>query len=196
MVTILLVFVVLLDLFLLGLVYFMSKQRFNPVELLKEINNERTLLKEFREGIQVELQEKYSKVESLYKKINAIAAEAEVEVKKSSELLSKEMSDVLDEFSDKLSLSGEQITRQKSALGAILQKAEKERELLKKVVHRGEKLSQFFNRQIPYEEVLEEIEDKKYLDARNLLSKGLTPKEVSIEVGLPESEVSLIAAIG
>ncbi|SMF66380.1 DUF2802 domain-containing protein [Pseudobacteriovorax antillogorgiicola] len=196
MVTLLLVMLVVLDLFLLGLIYFMNKQRFNPVELLKEVSNERKLLKEMRESIQVELQEKYRKAEEIYKKINSLAAEAEVEVKKSTELLSKEMADVLDEFGHRLSNSGEQITRQKTALGATLQRAAKERELLKKVVARGEKLSKFFDRKIPYEEVLEEIEDKKYLDARHLLSKGLTAGEVAQEVGLSESEVCLIASIG
>lgn len=194
MITLLLVFVVVMDLLLIGLVYFMSKQKFNPVELLKEISNERSLLKELRESVKVEINEKYDRANVLYKKINAIAAEAEMEVKKSSTTLGNEMSEVLDEFSNRLSVSGEQITRQKAALGAILQKAAKERELLKKVVSRGEKLSKFFNGKIPYEEVLEEIEDKKYVDARHLLAKGLTPKEVSSEVGLAESEVSLIAA--
>ena len=78
MVTLLLIFVIVMDLLLIGLVYFMSKQKFNPVELLKEINNERRLLKEMREGIQIEIDGKYQKIESLYKKINAIAAEAEL----------------------------------------------------------------------------------------------------------------------
>ena len=114
MTTLLLIFLVVLDLFLLGLVYFMSKQRFNPIEHLKEIENEKRLLKELRQSMQVELQEKHHHFESLYKKINTLAAEAEVEVRKSSELISKEMADVLDEFSHKLSASGEGILRQKS----------------------------------------------------------------------------------
>ena len=96
MVTLLLIFVIVMDLLLIGLVYFMSKQKFNPVELLKEINNERRLLKEMREGIQIEIDGKYQKIESLYKKINAIAAEAELEVKNSSESLSQDMAEVLE----------------------------------------------------------------------------------------------------
>ena len=196
MITLLLIFVIVMDLLLLGLVYFMSKQKFNPIELLKEISNERKLLKEMREGIQFEIDSKYQKVEELYKKINAIAAEAEIEVKNTSETLSTDMAEVLDEFSQKLMVSGEQITRQKTSMGAIIQRASQERDLLKKVVSRAEKLSKFFNGKIPYEEVLEEIEDKKYLDARHLLSTGMSPKDVSNEVGLAESEVSLIASIG
>lgn len=196
MATIFLVLLVVLDLFLLGLVLFMGKQRFNPVDLLKEIHAERNSLKELRESIQIELHDHYRKSEEIYKKINRIAAEAEIEVKEAGKVLSQEMSVVLDDFSKKLSLSGEQITRQKTALGATIQRAEREREVLKKVVSRGEKLSSFFNKKVPYEEVLEEIEDKKYLDARQLLSTGMTPAEVSQEIGLPESEVLLISSIG
>ena len=148
MITLLLIFVIVMDLLLLGLVYFMSKQKFNPIELLKEISNERKLLKEMREGIQFEIDSKYQKVEELYKKINAIAAEAEIEVKNTSETLSTDMAEVLDEFSQKLMVSGEQITRQKTSMGAIIQRASQERDLLKKVVSRAEKLSKFFRHEL------------------------------------------------
>ena len=80
-------------------------------------------------------------------------------------------------------------------MGAVIQKSSTERELLKKLVSRAEKLSQFFDDKVPYEELLGGYRRQKYTDARHLLSKGLTPSQVSSEVGLEESEVKLIAAI-
>jgi hypothetical protein len=76
-----------------------------------------------------------------------------------------------------------------------LRRIEKEKQILLKSVSRGEKIARFFDKRLPYEEVLEDIEDKKYIDARHLLSQGIAPKQVAQELGMPESEINLMIGL-
>ena len=78
-------------------------------------------------------------------------------------------------------------------MDSILRRVEEEKATLQRLVARSEKLCQFFDERIPYEEVLAEIEDKKYADARALLARGKSARAVAQELGLSESEVRLVA---
>ena len=54
----------------------------------------------------------------------------------------------------------------------------------------------FFNEKIPYDEIMAELEDKKYMDARRLLARGLSSEEVSIRIGLPIAEIEVLGDVG
>lgn len=196
MVTLLLIFLVLVDVIMLGIIFYYSKKRNSPMDALKEITQEKRELKELGQSIREDINFKKNEFQDLYKKINALAAEAEIESKSYRANLSTEMGQLLEEFSGKLNHTAQKIMKEKMALSALMQKSERERKTLQRIVLRSEKLGKFFDKKVPYEEVLEEIEDKKYVDARHLLAQGLSKEEVSSEVGLSLSEVALIASIG
>ena len=71
-------------------------------------------------------------------------------------------------------------------------KTEREKENLNRVVDKASKIISFFNEQVPYEKIIEDIEDKKYLDTRRLLVQGMDPKKVAEQVGLSITEVELV----
>ncbi|NRA65224.1 MAG: hypothetical protein HRU19_12120 [Pseudobacteriovorax sp.] len=196
MLTILLIFLVVVDLFMLGAIYFIGKEQAKPIEILKEISQEKRELKELAQSLKEDLSLKMSKADDIFKKINAVAAEAEIEARRYRETLNHEMSASLQEFSEKMEKTSQSLNRDRAAIGSLVSKAKGQRELLRKSIRQGEKLAGFFNKKVPYEQVLEEIEDKKYTDARELLSKGMPIDEVALEVGLPSSEVALISHIG
>jgi regulatory protein YycI of two-component signal transduction system YycFG len=195
MTTTLVVVLILIDLVLLGVIYLMGRQRGNSVDVLKDIYEEKKVLKELRTAIHEEMGRYQIEGRELHKKMQELATEAEMEIKSSGETLSKELDRLLDQLSDRVTDSVEGLGRHRSNVSALIQKSKQERELLNKAVSRAEKLIQFFKRKVPVEEVLEEIEDKKYCDARHLLAKGLSIADVSAEVGLPESEVKLLATV-
>ena len=195
MTTVLIFLLLFIDLILLGVIYFLGKQRIRPMDLLREIHEEKRQLKELRTTIAEDMKIKHVQAKELYEKISKIAAEAELELRGTGDVFANELNRVLEELSGEVKKSVEQIARERSSISSILQKSREERQLLTKNIRRSEKLVKFFNKNIPYEEVLEEIEDKKYVDARHLLSRGLTIDEVCNEVGLPESEVKLLASM-
>ena len=196
MVTIILIVLALLDVFLLGIVYFLGKQRINPVELLKEMDEERRLLKELGQAVKEEMEQGEQRCRDVLNKVTAIATDIDMEMKSGSEAISGEVGKVLDQVAERIQEPMKTMAKKQASLEALLKKVEKERFILKKSLARGEVLVKFFNQNLPYEEVMREIEDKKYLDARQLLSRGMSSIEVARELDLPESEVSLLVSLG
>ena len=61
----------------------------------------------------------------------------------------------------------------------LLQRVDRQKSLILKLVERGEKICKFFDQRVSYEEILDEIEDKEYSDARHLLTEGYRPERVA-----------------
>ena len=73
MVNVLLIVLAALDLILLGVVYFLGKQRLNPREILLEMNEERRLIKELRQLVKEELEEAQALIKKETEKMAIIA---------------------------------------------------------------------------------------------------------------------------
>lgn len=185
------------DFVLIGVLFFRDRKPSKPVttQLLKELHEEKTVLKELHANIREELGQQLKKARDVYDKVSRIATECEMEMGSSKKVLTTEIQAVFDEYAERVEGYVNELGKHRSSLSALNQKSQRERQLLGKAISRGEKLAMFFNRKVPYEEVLEEIEDKKYTDARHLLSKGMSVSDVAIEVGLAESEVKLLASV-
>lgn len=186
---------VVLDIVLLGIVYVLGKRQVQPLEIMQDLTEDRRMLKELRLVVKEELEDGLTRMRSMLERVNKLAAEVELEIKSSRTSMNKEMEEVLGQFSNNVEKIVGQITRKQASLEKISRVAEQQTLLLSKSLERGEKMAQFFNNRLPYEEVLEEIQDKKYADARELLSRGMMPQEVARYLNMPESEVSLIAAV-
>jgi DNA-directed RNA polymerase specialized sigma subunit len=133
---------------------------------------------------------------SIYEKVTRIATETELGLKSTGTVLAQEVATVVGDVTKQIQEPLNKAEKQRTLLSSMIQKSREERQILQKSIARAEQLAKFFDKKIPYEEVLEAIEDKKYLDARFLLSKGLSSAQVAAELGLPESDVSLIASVG
>ncbi|MCX6128242.1 MAG: hypothetical protein NTX25_04160 [Proteobacteria bacterium] len=196
--TLLLISLIAIDLILVGavMVAFRRRSQLDPLGLMREIHEEQRLLKELRDSIHEELQVKQADMRMLYDKVAMMATETEVGIKSTGSILAEEVSSAVSEatrqIQDPLSLA----QKQQTLLSSLIHKSRQERQILQKSIGRAEQLSKFFNKKIPYQEVLEEIQDKKYLDARCLLAKGLSTAQVAAELGLPESDVGLISSMG
>ncbi len=194
----LLAVLIAIDFLLIALVLFALRKRPSAqisVELLREIDHENRLLKEMRSTISEDLEKKYQDMKILYERVTALATEADVELKSSSSIVGQEVANVMEEARLKMEEPLQLLTKQRTRLSALIQKSQQERQFLQKAISRAEKLAKFFDQQIPYEELLEEIKDKKYTDARFMLAKGLSTQQIARELGLPESEVNLIASM-
>lgn len=195
MITALIVFLIVMDIVLLAIVYRLGKQRINPVDILKEIHEEKRRTKELQASFREEAQQFHIQSKDLHQRMVRLATEAEMEINSSGKTLSTELDRLLEDLTKKVEISVGDITRHRSSISSLIQKSQQERQFLNKSVSKAEKLLKFFRGKIPVDEVLEEIEDKKYIDARHLLAKGLSVEEVATEIGLPISEVNLLAMV-
>ncbi len=194
----LLVILILVDLVLIGLVVMaLRRKKETPaqVNMLRELDNEHRLIKEMREAVREDLAQRHAEMKVLYEKVAMIATETDVELKSGAQSLQVELEHILADARDRLDTYLEEIDKRRTGLSVLVKKAAEERLLLQKALSRGEKLTKFFDTTVPYQDVLEEIEDKKYVDARHMLAKGVKPAQVARELGLQEAEVQLIASM-
>ena len=195
MTNLLLAALILMDLGLIVAVYLLSRRRETHLELVEELTEERRLLAELRTVVQEELEAAQAKARSTLDKAVRLATEAEQEVKTGGQTIAKEMELVVAELTDRFSDPLKELSRKQSYLESLLRRVEDEKTSLQKLLARGEKICRFFDNRVPYEEVLAEIEDKKYADARLLLARGKAPGAVATELGMSETEVRLVAGL-
>ena len=195
MTNLLLTALLLMDLGLMVAVYLLSRRRETHLELVEELTEERRLLAELRTVVQEELEAAQAKARITLEKAVRLATEAEQEVKTGGQTIAKEMELVVAELTDRFADPLKELSRKQSCMESLLRRVDDEKTSLQKLLARGEKICRFFDNRVPYEEVLAEIEDKKYADARLLLARGKAPGAVATELGMSETEVRLVAGL-
>ncbi len=195
MTTFLLASLILLDFGLLAAVFFLNRRQEAQVELVAELTEERRLLAELRTSVQEELEAAQSRAREMLDRVSHMATETEHEVKAGGESLAREMENVAGQLATRFEQPLKELTRKQAHIETLLKRVEQEKTVMQKLVQRGEKLVKFFDERVPYEDVLTEIADKKYSDARSLLARGNAPAQIALELGMSESEVRVLAGL-
>ena len=193
---VLLIILILVDVVLIGAVYFLGKNQFDPSGLVQELNEERQMLKEMRSALKEEIESAQARNQSTLDQVSGIAAEVEMEIKTNSGSIDLEMKKIVAEIEESIEDPLRKLTRKQSSIEKMLRTLSVEKKSLQTTLNRAEKLSKFFSNSLPYEEVLEEIEDKKYVDAKHMITQGMPRNRIAEELGLSETEVDLIASMG
>jgi len=195
MTTILIAALIVLDLGLMVAVYSLSRRRETHLELVAELTEERRLLADLRTTVQEELEAAQAKARSTLDKAVKLATEAEQEVKTGAQTIAKEMELVVSELTEKFADPLKELSRKQSYLESMLRRVEDQKTSLQNLLARGEKICRLLDSRVPLEDVIAEIEDKKYADARLLLARGRPPAAVAVELGMSETEVRLVAGL-
>lgn len=196
MTTALLFVLLLLDVGLMAAVFFLNRRQDAHGALMEELTEERRLLAELRTSVQEELENAQGKARETLDKAMRLATEAEQEVKTGGTTIATELESVIGQLTGRFEEPLKELTRKQSYLESLLKRVDQEKAVLTKLVTRGEKIMKFFDQRVSVEQVLDEIEDKKYADARSLLARGKTPAVVASELGMTETEVRLVAGMG
>jgi len=193
MTSILITLLLIIDFVLLIGIYYLAKSRSDNSSLISEITEERKYLSDLRTSVQEDLERTQQQNKNILKKVSQIATEAEMEVKTGSTHLTKEIESIISDLSKYFEEPLEKLSKKQRTLETLLRKIEKEKFLLNKSISRGQKLTKFFDEKISYQDVVSELEDKKYQDARQMLTRGVRPEEIAQELDLHISEVNIIA---
>ncbi len=190
-----LILLIVFDAALLFAFIYLNKRQGLSSDLLAEITEERRLISELSDSLKAELKHSQVKSKENLDKVAHLAAEAEQEVKNSGHTLAKNMEELFSEFSDKFENPLKELAKRQSSMEALNKKIQIEKASLSKLLERAETLIKFFDNHLPYEEVIKDIESKKYADARSLLAKGVAPEKVALELGMSSSEVQLVRSL-
>ena len=193
MTTSLLVIVIALDVLIVGIVIAVVRSRGSGIEILEQLTEERQVLLELRKSIQEELSFAQSRSKEILSQVSHLAAEAEREVKAGSETLTTEIENIIQQLSPKFSDPLKDLARKQVAMEKLLRRVDQEKTLLQKSVRQAEQLYRLFQSKTPYDEVVRELDEKKYADARQLLTQGIGEHAVAKELDLSLSEVRLLS---
>ncbi len=188
----LMVALVVFDLVVMAALYSIYAKRHDGGHILREVTEERQMLTELRRTVQEELAIAAARSRDYLDRVTKIATEAEQEVRSGSEVITREVETLAKTVSSKFQEPLAELSKRQAAIETMLRRVEKEKRDLQNTVNRAERLSQFFDNRVPYQEVLSELEDKKYIDARQMLASGTTPEDVARQLGMSPSEVRML----
>lgn len=183
------------DLVLLLAVWFFSKNRSLDRQLLHDLVSERRHILDLFNQMKGDISAAKEHEGEKSRKLNLLAAETEQhlnELKSISEHYWNEQTQQIDKTIDHM------IGKCKSTqeeLNLSLEKAKRCKERLSKSLQRAETLTQFFSKDIPYDQIMRDVEMKKYEEAKRMLREGYPKETISDEVGLSTSEIELIEGI-
>lgn len=174
--------------------YFM-KRRTIEADIVAELAEERRTMERIRDSIREELRAGQARIREASDRVSRLAMEAEQEVKGRSGVLKQEVEQALTGFGGSLDKPLAELATRQEQIAALLRRSDSERSLLRKTLERAEMMCKALDEKAPFDEVLNELREKKYTDARSLLAQGLSPSKVAIETGLGEAEVRILAGI-
>jgi len=193
MTTLLLAALVILDIALIAAVFLLSRKQDEQGELVSELTEERRAISELRQSVTEELEAAQASVRTSVDRVGHLAAEAEHEVRTGSQTLKAEVDSLVAQLSHRFEAPLKELARRQQYLETLMRQLDQHKTLIQKVVARGEKMVKLFDERIPFEEVIQELEDKKYADARFMITQGIAPAKVARDVGISEQEVRLLA---
>jgi len=193
MTSILIVALLAADLYLIFAIYRLGMRQKAQDATISDLTEERLLLKEMQERMRGDLALAESRQKDLFNKFAQLAAEAEEEFIRVKSGVQETIADISKEVSQQFESPLQELVKRQGAVDVQIKKIKLERESLEKAIIRGQEIASFFNKNGKYEEVLSDIQDKKYEDARALISNGKSVDAVSRILGMTRSEVELVS---
>ena len=183
---------ILADIALLVVILRLTRRQNAHEATISDLTEERFLLKDMHDRMRSEIQSAEARQKELFNRFSHLAAEAEQEVSKINVGMQSSVEDISRQISVRFDGPLNELAQRQGALDLQYKKIRSEREAIERAVTRAEDMTRFFGKKDGYQGALDDIQDKKYEDARVLLSSGNTVDAVSKRLGMARSEVELV----
>jgi hypothetical protein len=170
----------------------LQKRQFDNQNVIRELTEERSLLADLRDSVRNELMAAQSQARATRDQVQVLATEAEQEVKRGVEQITREAESIVSNIAGKLEKPFQELTNKQHFLMKLAKDAESQRELLSRVVTRAEHAAKLLQSAEKWEDIVEELESRRYHDIRAMLAKGLSTEKISKELGVSENEVRVV----
>lgn len=170
----------------------LQRRQFANQNIIRELTEERALLADLRESVRVELATAQSQARSLKDQVQVLATEAEQEVKRGVQQIAHEVEGIVATIGGKLEQPFQEMTNKQHFLMKFSKEIETQRELLNRLVNRAEQAAKLLRSVDKWEDIVDELESRRYSDIRAMVAKGLSIETISKELGVSENEVKLV----
>jgi HPt (histidine-containing phosphotransfer) domain-containing protein len=174
-----------------GMLVLLKNQRGTDLAI-SDLTAEREMIAGLQTSIRHDISKTSNEQKSMMTRLSKIAAEIEQEVSSQKSGIGDNLDQITSELAQEFEKPLRELTKKQNALANLYKKIKAERAEIERTAEKAAQLIKFFNEKVPYDEILCELEDKKYMDARRLLAKGVSAKEVSTRLGLPLAELEVM----
>lgn len=187
--------IIAVDVLLIFGMYILLRNQKGTDLAISDLTAERELISNLQSTIKKDISITNAEQKTMMSKLSMIAAEIEQEVSSQKSGITENLDEITSELAKEFEAPLRELTRKQNAIEALYKRLKQERLEVDRAMEKASQLIKFFNDKVPYEDILSELEDKKYMDARRLLSKGMSPDEVSNRLGLPVAELEVMGNI-
>ena len=160
--------------------------------LLRDLTQERCEIKNLRDDIHSQLKDVRQHVQEKTKQLQKMSSEVDKDVSEGKKVFHHAIEQMSEQFLSKISHLDELLNQKQENLKLSFRKTEHASHKLAKVIRRAETLAQFFKSDLACEDLLKDIEMKKYDDARAMLAKGHSREAIAEALGLRSVEIDLL----
>lgn len=181
------------DVFLIVAFFRLYRQQSEHHEIVRELTEERTMLLELRAQIRSELADAQNQVRSMKEQMQVLATEAEQEIRHGLTGISSEVEKVIASVSQKLDGPMNALGEKQRYIAQLTLDAKREREILARLVARSENVARLLQAGGSWEDVVDEIQARRYEDIRAMLARGHSIDSIASELGVSEQEVRIVS---
>ena len=171
----------------------LQKRQSDNQEILRELTEERGMLADLRSQIRAELQTAQNQVRTLKDQVQVLATEAEQEVRQGVAEITKEVDLIIANISQKLDSPMRALNEKQHFIVQLSKDSQKQRDLLARLVARAENAAKLLRAGDSWEDIVDQLEARRYADIRALLARGVQPERIARDLGVSEQEVRLVS---
>ena len=195
MMSAILLFLVVADVALVFAFLRLSRKQQEHQQFMVQLTEERAMLNDLRQSVREELTSAQIEVKLVKEQVQVLAMEAEQEVKQGIQTISGEIEQIMLTLAERLDGPLNAVTDKQHYVENLIQRLQREKVQLTRLTNRASQLTRFFKEDLPFDEVLKDIEDKKFSDIRALLAQGVKPDRIARDLNVAEQEVRLISGL-
>jgi conjugal transfer/entry exclusion protein len=181
------------DMFLIFAYIRLQRRQSAHHEVVRELTEERSMLLELRAQIRDELLSTQNQVKGMKEQMQVLATEAEQEVRHGLGDITREVESIIGTISQKLDGPMNALNEKQRYIAQLAKDAKQEREILSRLVTRSENAARLLQAGGSWEDIVDELQARRYQDIRAMLARGLTTEKIASDLGVSEQEVRIVS---
>ena len=192
MITVLLLLLVGFD---IAIVYFGYKH-FQPQDptdqLLADIHDERESIARMKQQISEDLLASKTQIHGQLEKVRQYSSELEADLEDAPKRLKETLKESQSDFYKACDTPLQHLSLRQSEIEGLIKKMQSERKKMLQATQRAESVIQALNHNQNWDEIVDELQTKKYETARGLIAQGVPRSDIMQDLGLTSSELQLL----
>lgn len=159
------------------------------------LDSERAELLELQQALAHDVAQAKQLAQETLGKLNKIGADAHAEWNDMASKIDSILGEVEKQTADLLAHQSTLATKHRLALEKACKDGVETNAMLNETLRSTKKILKFFDKNIPTEQIVKDIQAEKYSDARKMIEQGVDASAIAKKLGISHSEVALLVTL-